>query len=78
VAGAVTDTSRYWERRTDLAVPAGLSAVIFPDLVRNTSDQPGLVQQVTLGDGVDLFVARVQPGDHVRYGYQYASAQRPG
>jgi hypothetical protein len=76
VAGAVTDTSRYWERRTEITVPAGMSAVLFPDLTRNSSDQPGLVQRVDLGDGVDLFVARVQPGDVVRYGYQYASAER--
>ena len=76
VAGAVTDTSRYWERRTTLTVPPGMTAVLFPDLGRNTSDQPGLVQRIDLGEGVDLYVARVQPGDQVRYGYQYASATR--
>ncbi|HEU5316545.1 MAG TPA: glycosyltransferase family 39 protein [Chloroflexota bacterium] len=74
VAGAVTDTSRYWERRTTYRVPPGIAAVVFPDLGRNTSDQPGLVERVDLGAGVDLFVARVRPGDEVRYGYQYASA----
>jgi hypothetical protein len=76
VAGAVTDTSRYWERRTELTVPAGTTTILFPDLVQNSSDNPGLVQHVDLGEGVDLFVAAVQPGDKVRYGYQYASAQR--
>jgi|GEM_PF-329623 len=76
VAGAVTDTSRYWERRTTYVVPAGITAVIFPDLGRNTSDEPGLVQRIDLGGGVDLYVARVQAGDEVRYGYQYASATR--
>ena len=76
VAGAVTDTSRYWERRTTYRVPPGITAVVFPDLVRNTSDQPGLVQRVDLGDGVELYVARVQSGDEVRYGYQYASGTR--
>lgn len=76
VAGAVTDTSRYWERRTEYAVPAGVRAVLFPDLSQNTSDQPGLVQKVDLGGGVDLYVAEVQAGDVVRYGYQYATAQR--
>lgn len=75
VAGAVTDTSRYWERRTTLAVPPGVTAVLFPDLGRNTSDQPGLVQRVDLGEGVELYLARVQAGDEVRYGYQYASAR---
>jgi hypothetical protein len=78
VAGAVTDTSRYWERRTVYRVPEGISAVLFPDLGRNTSDQPGLVERLDLGDGVDFFVARVRAGDEVRYGYQYASATRPG
>jgi hypothetical protein len=77
VAGAVTDTSRYWERRATYVVPAGIRAALFPDLDRNTSDQPGLVQRLDLGGGVDLFVAHVQPGDEVRYGYRYASAQRP-
>ena len=76
VAGAVTDTSRYWERRTSYRVPPGITAVLFPDLGRNTSDQPGLVQRVDLGDGVDLFVARVSAGDEVRYGYQYAVGTR--
>jgi hypothetical protein len=76
VAGAVTDTSRYWERRATLMIPAGVTAVLFPDLERNTSDLPGLVQRLDLGAGVDLFVARVQPGDEVRYGYHYAAAQR--
>ncbi|MDQ3702222.1 MAG: DUF2723 domain-containing protein [Chloroflexota bacterium] len=75
VAGAVTDTSRYWERRTQLIVPPGVTAILFPDLNRNTSDQPGAVQRIDLGDGVDLYVARVQAGDEVRYGYQYASVQ---
>jgi hypothetical protein len=70
----VTDTSRYWERRQSYRVPPGVDAVLFPDLDRNTSDAPGLVQAVDLGEGVTLFVARVQPGDEVRYGYQYASA----
>jgi hypothetical protein len=73
VAGAVTDTSRYWERRTTYRVPAGINAVLFPDLGRNTSDQPGLVVRVDLGEGVDLYVAKVRAGDEVRYGYQYAS-----
>ena len=45
----------------------------LPDLDRNISDTPGLVQAVDLGEGVSLYVARVQPGDEVRYGYQYAS-----
>jgi hypothetical protein len=76
VAGAVTDTSRYWERRTSYRVPPGINAVLFPDLGRNTSDQPGLVQRQDLGDGVDLYVARVQPGDEIRYGYQYATGVR--
>ena len=76
VAGAVTDTSRYWERRTTYVVPPGITAVVFPDLSRNTSDQPGLVEKVDLGGGVEMFVAQVQPGDEVRFGYQYASAQR--
>lgn len=76
VAGAVTDTSRYWERRQSYTVPPGVQAVLFPDLSRNTSDQPGLVERVDLGGGVDLYVARVRPGDVVHYGYQYASAQR--
>lgn len=78
VAGAVTDTSRYWERRAVYKVPDGITAVVFPDLNRNTSDQPGLVQRIDLGSGVDLYVAPVRPGDEVRYGYQYASAQRAG
>lgn len=73
VAGAVTDTSRYWERRATYRVPPGISAVLFPDLGRNTSDQPGLVERLDLGGGVDMFVARVRPGDEVKYGYQYAS-----
>jgi len=72
----VTDTSRYWERRQSYTVPPGVQAVLFPDLSRNTSDQPGLVERVDLGGGVDLYVARVRPGDVVHYGYQYASAQR--
>jgi len=76
VAGAVTDTSRYWERRTTLTVLPGMNAIVFPDLERNTSDQPGLVQRVDLGEGVDLFLARVQVGDEARYGYQYASVVR--
>lgn len=76
VAGAVTDTSRYWERRRTFVVPTGLDAVLFPDLGRNTSDQPGLVERIDLGDGVDLYVARVRRGDEVRYGYQYASVLR--
>jgi len=76
VAGAVTDTSRYWERRATYRVPAGISTVLFPDLGRNTSDQPGLVQRLDLGDGAELFLARVQPGDELRYGYHYASGGR--
>jgi hypothetical protein len=76
VAGVVTDTSRYWERRTTYRVPPGISAVLFPDLGRNTSDQPGIVERVDLGLGVDLFVARVRAGDEIRYGYQYASGTR--
>ena len=77
VAGAVTDTSRYWERRSVYRVEPGITAVLFPDLGRNTSDQPGLVQRVDLGDGVELYVARVHTGDEIRYGYQYASGTRP-
>jgi Protein of unknown function (DUF2723) len=76
VAGAVTDTSRYWERRQVYRVPPGVDAVLFPDLDRNSSDTPGLVQAVDLGEGVSLYVARVQTGDEVRYGYQYASVGR--
>jgi hypothetical protein len=76
VAGAVTDTSRYWERRTVLTVPEGVAFIVFPDLGRNTSEQPGLVQKVDLGDDVALHVAHVRPGDEVRYGYQYASVRR--
>ena len=76
VAGAVTDTSRYWERRTTYRVPPGITAVLFPDLGRNTSDQPGIVERLDLGDGVHLHVARVRAGDEIRYGYQYASGTR--
>ncbi|CAA9302780.1 MAG: hypothetical protein AVDCRST_MAG77-5805 [uncultured Chloroflexi bacterium] len=76
VAGAVTDTSRYWERRATYRVPPGITAVLFPDLGRNTSDQPGIVERVDLGVGVDLYVARVRAGDEVRYGYQYATGTR--
>jgi hypothetical protein len=73
VAGAVTDTSRYWERRTSFTVPPGITMVVFPDLTRNTSDEPGRVQRIDLGEGVELFAARVEAGDEVRYGYQYAT-----
>jgi len=76
VAGAVTDTSRYWERRATLSVPAGVTAVLFPDLGANSSDSPGLVERMDLGAGVEMFVAAVRAGDQVRYGYQYASAVR--
>jgi 4-amino-4-deoxy-L-arabinose transferase-like glycosyltransferase len=76
VAGAVTDTSRYWERRSLFVVPPGITAVVFPDLEQNTSDQPGPVQAVDLGAGVRLYVAHVAAGDEVRYGYRYASVQR--
>jgi hypothetical protein len=55
-----------------------VTAVLFPDLGQNTSEAPGPVQHVDLGDGVDLYVARVQPGDTVRYGYRYASVTPAG
>ena len=75
VAASGYDPSRYWERRRTLTVPPGLTHVVFPDLDENTSEQPGTLQHLDLGDGVELLVAEVASGDTVRYGYRYVAVE---
>ncbi len=75
VAASGYDPSRYWERRSTLTVPPGLTHIVLPDLGENTSEQPGAVRRLDLGDGVDLLVAEVASGDTVRYGYRYVSVE---
>lgn len=75
VAASGYDPSHYWERRTTLTVPPGVTHVLLPDLGENTSEQPGAVRRLDLGDGVDLLVAEVASGDTVRYGYRYVAVE---
>ena len=75
VAASGYDPSHYWERRSTLTVPPGLTHVVFPDLGENTSEQPGPLQRLDLGDGVELLVAEVASGDTVRYGYRYVAVE---
>ena len=75
VAGRGYDPSRYWEHRRTLTVPPGVTHVLLPDLGENTSEQPGTVRRLDLGDGVDLLVAEVASGDTVRYGYRYVAVE---
>ncbi len=75
VVGRGYDPSRYWERRRALTVPPGVTHVVLPDLGENTSENPGAVRRLDLGDGVDLLVAEVASGATVRYGYRYVSAE---
>ena len=73
VAASGYDPSHYWERRSTLTVPPGLTHIVLPDLDENTSEQPGPLHRLDLGDGVELLVAEVSTGDTVRYGYRYAA-----
>ena len=75
VAASGYDPSHYWERRSTLTVSPGLTHIVLPDLDENTSDQPGPLQHLDLGDGVKLLVAEVSAGDTVRYGYRYAAVE---
>ena len=75
VAASGYDPSRYWERRSTLTVPPGLTHVVFPDLGENTSEHPGPLHRLDLGDGVELLVAEVASGDTVRYGYRYVAVE---
>ena len=75
VAARGYDPSRYWERRSTLTVPPGLTHILLPDLDENTSEQPGPLQHLDLGDGVELLVAEVASGDTVRYGYRYVAVE---
>ena len=75
VAASGYDPSHYWERRSTLTVPPGLTHIVLPDLDENTSEQPGPLHRLDLGDGVELLVAEVSTGDTVRYGYRYAAVQ---
>ena len=77
VAGAVTDTTRYWEWRRKLAVPDGVDWVVFPDLGDNLAESMGLVVARNLGSGEVMWVAAVRPGDEVTWGYRHATARRP-
>lgn len=76
VAGAVTDTSRYWERRRRVTIPDGVAWVVFPDLGENRAEAPGLVAPRPVGGGEVIWVAPVRTGDEVTWGYQYATATR--
>ena len=78
VAASGYDPSHYWERRSTLTVPPGLTHVLLPDLDVNTSEQPGAVRRLDLGDGVELLVAEVSSGDTVRYGYRYVAVEPAG
>ena len=75
VAASGYDPSRYWERRSTLTVPPGLTHILLPDLDENTSEQPGPLQHLDLGGGVELLVAEVSSGDTVRYGYRYVAVE---
>ncbi len=75
VAASGYDPSHYWERRSTLTVPPGLTHILLPDLDENTSEQPGPLQHLDLGDGVELLVAEVVNGDTVRYGYRYVAVE---
>ncbi len=75
VVGRGYDASRYWERRRTLTVPPGITHVVLPDLGENTSENPGAVRRLDLGDGVGLLVAEVASGDMVRYGYRYVAVE---
>ena len=48
---------------------------MLPDLDENTSEQPGPLRRLDLGDGVELLVAEVASGDTVRYGYRYVAVE---
>ncbi len=78
VAASGYDPSRYWERRSTLTVPPGLTHILLPDLDENTSEQPGPLQHLDLGGGVELLVAEVSSGDTVRYGYRYVAVEPAG
>ena len=75
VAARGYDPSRYWERRSTLTVPPGITHIVLPDLGENTSEHPGAVRRLDLGDGVELLVAEVASGDMVRYGYRYVAVE---
>ncbi len=75
VAASGYDPSHYWERRSTLTVPPGLTHIVLPDLDENTSEQPGPLHRLDLGDGVELLVAEVWAGDTVRYGYRYVAVE---
>ena len=75
VAASGYDPSHYWERRSTLTVPPGLTHILLPDLDANTSEQPGPLQHLDLGGGVELLVAEVSSGDTVRYGYRYVAVE---
>ena len=75
VAASGYDPSHYWERRSTLTVPPGLTHIVLPDLDENTSEQPGPLHRLDLGDGVELLVAEVSTGDTVRYGYRYVAVE---
>ncbi len=75
VAASGYDPSHYWERRSTLTVSPGLTHIVLPDLDENTSEQPGPLHHLDLGDGVELLVAEVASGDTVRYGYRYAAVE---
>lgn len=76
VAGAVTDVNRYWEWRRRFVVPDGISWIVFPDLGENRAESMVNVVARDLGGGEVIWVAAVNAGDEVTWGYRYATARR--
>ena len=73
VAGAVTDTNRYWEWRQRFVVPDGVEWIVFPDLGENRAEAPGRVIPRDLGGGEVIWVASVRGGDVLTWGYRHAA-----
>ena len=76
VAGAVTDTNRYWEWRRRFVVPDGVEWIVFPDLGENRAEAVGSVIPRDLGGGEVIWVASVRGGDEVTWGYRHAATSR--
>ena len=77
VAGAVTDTNRYWEWRRRFVVPNGVEWIVFPDLGENRAEAVGRVIPRDLGGGEVIWVAAVRGGEEVTWGYRHAAVTRP-
>lgn len=58
--------------RVTLDPPPGVDTIVLPDLYVNTSDRLAGLQRARTAQQVDVFVARLQPGERLRLGQFYA------